>query len=347
MQVLVTGANGHIGANVVRAALAAGHEVRAMMRRGSEARGLEGLKIDRVYGDIRDLPAVEAAMRDCEIVINLATPYIVNPADPQDVIGPALESVRNVLQTAAKLGTQKVIHASSMAAIGPSSDPDRLRSEKNWNDGAEMPYTVAKRDSERIAWTLAEALEVPLVTLNPPLVLGRYDYRITPSTRWALDMLAGTAVLPKGMIGIVDVRDLAAAFVSSIAHGRPGERYIIASHCVPFNELAATIGEMTGKPPQYMPAPRPVVLAFIMLQTGLERLLGGKPLASVGGAREWVHRYQALDTSKARSELGYTARPLAETLIETIQWGLYLNAFPAEAMARLGTRYAARTDWTD
>ncbi len=340
MKILVTGANGHIGANVCRALLAAGHTPRAMLRQGAEVRGLNGLAVEFAYGDIRDAAAVEAALRDCDIVINLATPYITNPENPQDVINPAMESARNVLQAAAKFGIQKVIHASSAAAIGPSKQPGLWRTEKDWFDEADMPYTTAKRDSEKIAWTLAEALDVPLVCLNPPIVVGPHDYRITPSTRWFFDMVEGTAVLPKGAVSIVHVADVAAAFVSAIQHGRPGERYIVSGGSYPFKELAETIRSLTGKGPQVMAAPRPVVLGFIALQTGLERALGRKPLASVGAAREWVHRYQLLDATKAKTELAFSPRPLTDTLTDTIQWGLHLNAFTPAAAERLRARFS-------
>ncbi|MBI3158365.1 MAG: NAD-dependent epimerase/dehydratase family protein [Chloroflexi bacterium] len=345
MLVLVTGANGHIGANVTRALIKAGYDVRAMVREGADTRGLQGLALKMFYGDIRDTAAVEASMRDCEVVINLATPYITNPSRRADVIDPAMEGVRNVLQAAARLGVRRVVHASSMAAIGPSKDPARLRTEQDWFDEADMPYTIAKRDSERIAWTLAEALDVPFISLNPPVVLGRFDYRITPSTRWVLDMVEGTAMLPKGAVGLVHVLDVADALVSAIERGRPGERYIIAGPSVHFKNLVETIRDMTGNGPQYMPAPRPLVLGVISMQAGLLKMMGRPVLASVGAAQEWVHRYQVYDTAKARNELGLSSHTAEEILTEVIQWSLHMNQFSPATAARLQPRYSTHTDW--
>lgn len=345
MKVLVTGANGHIGSNVVRALLKAHHDVRGMLRQVADTRGLDGLAFERVYGDIRDMNAVEAAMRGCDVVINLATPYITQPENPADVIDPAMDSVRNVLQAAAKLRIQKVIHASSATAIGTSKNPSGLRSEKDWRNDGEMPYTTAKVDSERIAWTLAEALEVPLVCLNPPIVLGRFDYRITPSTRWVFDMLEGTTILPKGAMCPVHVLDVAAAFVSAIQHGRAGERYIISGPSVSFKDLATLIKTMTGKGPGYSPAPRPVVLGFVGLQYNLLRLLGRPALANVAAAREWVHRYQVLDTTKANTDLGLSSHSAQEIIEEVIEWGMYLKAFTPQTTARLKERFPSRDAW--
>lgn len=346
MKVLVTGANGHIGANVVRALLKAHHEVRGMLRQGADSRGLNGLAIEQVYGDIRDMGAVEAAMRGCDVVINLATPYVTQPENPADVIEPAMEGVRNVLQAAAKLRIQKVIHASSATTIGTTKNASRPpRTEKDSRDDGEMPYTLAKVDSERIAWTLAEALDVPLVCLNPPIVLGRFDYRITPSTRWVFDMIEGTAILPKGAMSLVHVLDVAASFVSAIQRGRPGERYIISGPSVMFKDVAELIKTMTGKRPGYLPAPRPIVVGFVGLQFNLLRLLGRPSLANVGAAKEWVHRYQLLDTTKARTDLGLSSHTAQEIIEEVIQWGMYIKAFTPQTTARLTERFPSRHAW--
>src|SRR5688572_13878598 len=118
MRVLVTGANGHLGANLVRELLSRGHEVVALVRPTADLRGLRGLPITVAHGDVLDAASVDAATAGAEAVVNLAAVYKMGSIDVDAIVRPAVEGIQNVLSAAAKHGVRRVVHTSSTVAIG-------------------------------------------------------------------------------------------------------------------------------------------------------------------------------------------------------------------------------------
>ena len=150
-RVLVTGANGHIGCNVVRTLQGAGHEPVAFVRASADTRGLDGLELELARGDVRDRAAVRRAMRGCQFVINLAALFETRGYTAEEIMRPAVEGVTNVLESAAELGLERVVHASSVVAVGYGWSPHEIRTGRDWNDENLLPYHAAKTQSERRA----------------------------------------------------------------------------------------------------------------------------------------------------------------------------------------------------
>jgi len=205
MKVLVTGANGHIGANVCRELLQQGHEARAFVRKTADMHGLKGLKIEIAYGDVMDASSLNAAALGCDAIIHLAAVYKTIARTPEEIVAPAVEGSKNVFAAAKQAGIKRIVYTSSIASIGFSESPDHMRSGDDWNEDAQNPYYIAKTQSEKVAQQLSREFDIELIVLCPALVLGVYDYRITPSNQLIRDLVNGKGQTYRGGMNLVDV----------------------------------------------------------------------------------------------------------------------------------------------
>ena len=206
-RILVTGANGHLGANTVRALLQKNYQVNAFVRNNSDLRSLVGLPVTYFFGDITDGEALTTAATGCDAIIHHAAVYKVWAKTPAEVMEPALEGTKNIFNAAAKAGIKRLVYTSSTYAIGTAKNPNLLLTEEDWNDQDNLPYGIAKTKSEQIAWELSEKFNVPMIVLCPAAIYGRYDYKVTPSHRLLVDVCRGLGMTVKGVLSFVDARD--------------------------------------------------------------------------------------------------------------------------------------------
>jgi len=343
-RVLVTGANGHLGCNLVRDLLGSGQQVVALLRPGADASGLAGLELQRISGDVLDAPSVRGALEGCELVFHLAAPYRTWARDPNEVVRPAVEGTENVLRAAKAAGVRRVVATSSCNAVGFTRDPQQPRDELSWNESPRSAYVRAKTLAERRAWALAAELELELVAVLPTAVLGRFDYRVTPTTAPVLDAVQGRGPVPFAM-NLVDVRDVARAHVLAAERGKPGERYLAGGQNVTTAELAEIIWQLTGiRPKQGLP-PYPLLLAVATVAELIARRTGKPPIISPDVAREAHGRHAVFDCSKIQRELGLGPRSAEQVVSEVIRWGLFLGRIREPLATTLRGHFTPDPSW--
>jgi len=341
---LVTGANGHLGANLVRDLVEQGHEVVPMVREGAVTTGLEGLGLTLARGDVRDAAAVERAMQGCELVFHLGTPYATWAKDPQTILEPALVGAENVLRAAKKLGVRRVVVTSSSNAVGFTDDPKKLRDETMWAESATSPYIRAKNEQERRVWALAKELALDVVTVLPTAVLGRYDYKKTPTSGPFVDVLACKAPVPFAA-NLVDVRDVARCHVLAAERGRAGERYLAGGDNVDVPSLAGLVEKLVGKRPGEGLPPL-WVLRIVATLGGMAASLTGKaPPITNELLDDAAGRAPLFDCKKARAELGFAPRGAEEVLVETLRWALFMGWMPEKLAAPLRDKHPPDPAW--
>lgn len=317
---IVTGANGHIGANVVRALLARDLEVVAFVRPGSDRRGIEGLPVEVAEGDILAPETLGPAMEGCDALFHCAAVFALWAKDDASILRPAIEGTENVLRAAAAAGIRRAVVTSSVAAVGGSTSADQLLDAGHWAEGLTVPYYVAKQTAERRAFALADELGLELCTILPTLVLGPHDHRVTPSSRLVLDMLRGEGATVEGGGNVVDVRDVAEAHVLAFERGVPGERYIVGGENLTNRELGALVERVAGVKVKHLTLPR---WLFSTVAGAMElgaAISGRPPMLTRAAVHDLFGRFAWYDTTKTRSRLGLEPRDAEAVIRATAEW---------------------------
>ncbi len=325
---LVTGANGHIGSNLVRDLLQHGYSVVAGVRAGADVRGLAGLEVRRVPGDVLDEGAMATAVEGVDFVFHLGAPYAVWAKDPNTIVEPAVRGTEIVLRAAKAAGVKRVVVTSSCNAVGFTRGAPL--DETHWNERFTSPYLRAKGEQERKAHVIAKELDLDLVTVLPTAVLGPYDYRKTPTTAPFVDVLRGSAPVPFAM-NVVDVRDVARGHVLAAEKGRRGERYLLGGENVDVARLATLIAPHIGKRPSEGLPPAWVLRTVAVVAEAVSAISGKAPPITRALLDDVAGGVPLFDIAKAREELGYRPRPAAEVIEATVRWAHEMGWLPKRA----------------
>ncbi len=345
-RVLVTGANGHLGANIVRSLLKHGHEVIPFIRRSSDVRGLEGLDLSYRYGDMMDAGSLAAAAQGCEVIIHTAAVYRFWAKNPDDIIRPTLVGTRNLFTAAKQAGVKRIVYTSTTFAVGSSDSPDTLRTAEDWNTDQHLPYTIAKTRGEQQAWQLAGETGIALISLCPNGILGPYDYGMTPTTELLCGLINGSGQTFNSGTSFVDVRDVAEVHARAVDAGTPGQRYIIAGEQLPMRELGDIIARLTGVKPPHIGAGRSLSLVIAGLMEMRARVSGSQPALTRNMVRELIGRYHYYDCEKTWQAFGLTPRPSEEMLVDAIRWLLFIGQIKPALAEQLAGKYPADSQWS-
>ncbi|HEY0133821.1 MAG TPA: NAD-dependent epimerase/dehydratase family protein [Nannocystis sp.] len=321
--VLVTGAAGFIGHHVVRLLRAQGRQVRALLRPGEDARNLDELAdpgVERVEGDILDRATLATHMAGCGVVYHLAAVYRTWVPDPKVIYDVNVTGTANVLATAVALGVRRVVYTSSIAAIGldPGGQPADEDTPYNLWPHA-FDYVRSKYLAHHVALAFAPILD--LVVVNPGMPLGPGDIAPTPTGRTLIDTLNGKIrVSFEGGLNLVDVEDVARGHLLAEARGRRGEAYLLTGHNLTIFEMVAELRRVVGMRHGMLRVPAGVASAVgRVLEGWAERVSRREPLITPGTVA-YARQRLFYDHGKARDELGFTVRPLAETLHRAVDW---------------------------
>lgn len=340
-RILVTGASGHIGGNVVRELLRQGRKPIAFVRPSSPPESLATLDVERRSGDVLEPETLDMAMRGCDAVIHCAANFSVWARREEDILRPTLEGTANVLKAAVHAGIRRVVYTSSCVAVGFSKRPDALRNEGDWNDAPHMAYYRAKTDAERLALKLGEELRLEVVSLCPTLVLGAHDYRVTPSTKMILDMANGNGATFDGGASLVSVQDVARAHVAALTRGAAGERFILGGENLTLQAIGAQVAELTGRPIHHLTMPRWAFRTVAALMEAGAAVTGKAPGLTRAAIDDLLGSYAWYDGSRARATLDFEPRSPREVVRETMAWFVERSLLKPAALAQARASLAA------
>ena len=318
---LVTGANGFLGAAVVRALLAAGEHVRAFVRAGSDRRNLSGLDIEIAEGDLTDRVSLDAAVRGCAGVYHVAADYRLWVADPAPMYRTNVEGSVNVLDAAAAAGVPRVVYTSSVAVLGINKD--RTPADEETPVTAEQMIGHYKRSkflAEQAVRGRARELKLAVVTVNPSTPIGPGDVKPTPTGRILLDAAAGRmpAFVDTGL-NLVDVDDCARGHLLAYAAGVPGERYILGGEDFTLRQILETVAAKVGRRPATIRLPHWFVYPIAVAAEGWASVTRREPRVTLDGVRmSTKHMY--FSSRKAERELGYRWRDPRLAIAAAVDW---------------------------
>jgi dihydroflavonol-4-reductase len=316
---LVTGATGLVGNNVVRQLLSRGVSVRVLVRPDSPVRdtALAGLAVDRVVGNLADEDSLARAVDGISTVIHSAA-FVHCGWHHGDVMRSVnVEGTRRIAR-AARLAGARLVHVSSVDAIGLR--PDGKPSDEDTPPGGmpEFPYVVTKRDAEAVVMEEVDR-GLNAVIVNPAYMLGPWDWKPS-SGRMLLEIGAGKGLFaPPGSNDFVDVRDVAAGILAAVVKGRVGRRYILGGHRMSYLEAWRVMAHVAGRMQPLGLAPRPCVRLAGWVGDLKAALTGREgPMNSAATRTSMLaHNYSC---QRAIDELGYRFRPFEDTVQDAWDW---------------------------
>ncbi len=321
MKTFVTGGTGFVGGALVRRLLASGHQVRALVRPGANTRQLDGLPVERISGDLANSDALRQGMAGCEWVFHVAALYAYWGYSWDDFFRSNVEGTRQVLDTAAQLGMQRIVHTSSIASLGIPRDgtPGDEHTPVTIKDML-SDYKRSKYLAEEVAQEFV-ARGLPVVIVNPAAPVGVGDHKPTQTGKLIVDFLNRKmpAYVETGLT-VVDVDDVAAGHLLAAEKGQIGERYILGGENLTLKQVLDLLAEVSGLPQVRTRIPRLVALAWAYADTGLARLDPRRVPAATPAAVHVSSKKEYFSSAKAVRELGYTFVPARQALRKAVEW---------------------------
>lgn len=317
----LTGGTGFVGANLARLLLEKGFSVRCLVRKNSDRRSLDGLKVDYVEGDLLDRTALRAGLAGAKYCFHVAADYRLWAPDPKPMYRANVDGTCAVIDEAVAAKCEKIVACSSVAAVRPPHDrtPSDETSHYGSVDEIVSDYKKSKWLGELAALKAAE-LGAPVVVVNPAAPIGPLDAKPTPTGKVVVDFLNGRipSYIDTGL-NVVDVRDVALGHLLAAQKGRAGQRYILGGENLTLKQMLDALSEATGLPGPSFKTPYAVAYAFGALDTARARLFGGEPLAPLEAVKMARH-YMWFSSEKAKRELGFAPGPARKALADAADW---------------------------
>lgn len=320
MKVVVTGANGFLGSWLVRALAERGCDVHALVRPTADLSELDGATYKTVHGDVTDPESLKKAFEGADSVFHLAGVIAYKESQRALMERVNVGGTRNVIEACAHAKPRRLVHLSSVVAVGAGLSPDQVLNEDSpYNVGhLNLGYFETKRLSEQLVVEAARSGRQDAVILNPSTIYGAGDAR-KGSRSTQLKVARGKfPFYTSGGVSILAVEDAIFGILSGWEHGRNGERYILSGENITIQQLFTTIAELAGvEPPKYhLPN---VALTAMGTWGDLREKMGLRGTFSMENAKTSV-MYHWFDHAKATRELGLRPRPAREAIKASIDW---------------------------
>lgn len=326
---LVTGATGLVGSHVARALAARGDDVRVTVRDRAMLGAIADLDVEVVEADVLERRAMRRALNGVDRLFHVAGATTLR-AGFRALYDANVTGTRVALEEALRAGVQRVVHTSTVAALGPAVRGSTADEQHVLNTArVGLTYANLKAEAEREALRVC-AQGLPVVIVNPAHVLGPGDLYRSSTELVRRFLRREIPVYVDGALCIVGANDVARGHLLAEEHGRVGERYILGGRNFTNDRLFADLGRLSGVEPPALKLPLPAALA---LAQAAERM-PGRPVITVEEVRA-LSMWWAYRSTKAKRELGWTPGHHEQPLIDTIEW--FRTREPAQ-LAAPGTR---------
>lgn len=316
--IVVTGAAGHAGANLVRTLAAQGRPVRALAH--LDRRALEGLDIEVVRGDIRDLDSLLEAFEGAEVVYHLAAVIAIGN-EPWSL----LESVnvggtRNVVEACLRCGVRRLVHFSSIHTLTDTTNGSPVDESSPLVASRRCPpYDRSKAAAEREVYKGIER-GLDAVIISPTAIIGPYDYKPSHFGEALVRLANGQLpALVTGGFDWVDARDVVAGALRAGEIAPTGAKYLLSGHWLSLREVAGMATELTGVKVPGSVFPMWLARVGAPFVSTFDHLAHRRPLYT-STSLQALRGHRHISHDKATRELGYDPRPFRETLIDTLKW---------------------------
>jgi dihydroflavonol-4-reductase len=309
---LVTGANGHLGNNLVRLLIKKGIPVRASVRTIANKEPFIGLDCEVVQSDITDKQSLIRALKGVETCYAVGAAFKLWAKNPEkEIYDVNIQGTQNMIEAAAEAGVNRIVYVSSIAALNYTSLPTKESYGQN-PDRRDMYYN-SKNDGEKLAFELAKKYGIELVAVLPSAMIGSESFGSLNVSYQVIDLILKKKIPVETGITLnwIDVKDVAEGCYLAAERGKNGERYILA------NEKCTSIKDTTKIAQKLFPelniklprsVPKPLLFLIAWLMECASKLSGKAPLLSVKDIAMFSGLQQDFDISKARNELGFNPK---------------------------------------
>jgi dihydroflavonol-4-reductase len=318
----VTGASGLLGGNLAVALLAAGHSVRATRRGSTRVEHLARYPIEWVPADLSDTAALTRAFDGVEWVFHCAAQVSNLPKPTPLLVEANVEGTRHVIDAVRRGHVKRLVHCSTVGAVGLSEDGRPCTEDSPWNFdrlGVADGYVTTKHWAEE---QVNEAVRGGLdaVVVNPSYMLGPFDVKPSSGKMLVQIALRNIPSLTPGMNNFVDVRDVARGMILAAEKGVKGRRYILGGENLSYADAFRRMAAVAGVPPPKWQLPRALVAPLGWVGDVQGALFGAEPLISTVMLR-WAYCQSFIFSSeRAKRELGYTLSPLEGAFRDALTW---------------------------
>jgi dihydroflavonol-4-reductase len=319
----VTGASGHIGSALARELLARGHSVRALVRR--DTRGLDGLAIETVSGDLDSEKSLRRAFEGAEVVFHSAAVISLSSRGVGSGAGKLArvntDGTRRVLEACRACGVRRLVHVSSVEVLSPEPSDEPVDEDRPLRpEGEGDPYAASKAAGEReVRRAASEGQDTVIV--YPTGVIGPFDFKPSMMGRAVIAIAKGgfPALVPGGF-DWVDVRDVAWAAAEAAERAPAGcSRYVTGGAWASLADLAGHVCRVTGARPPLLVVPTVLAHAWAPIAAAAARVTGTPALYTSYTLRT-ISDSRRVSHAKAARELGYAPRSLEQTVRDTCAW---------------------------
>jgi dihydroflavonol-4-reductase len=324
-KVAVTGASGHIGANLVRELLNRGFQVVTLVRKSTAA--LEGLDVTRVNGDILDTRSLQRAFKGVEQVYHLAAHVTLQRGESEILERVNVQGTRNVMTACRLEGVETLVHFSSIHALKlepldqPVTEENPLLDGQNgnWAD-----YDISKASADSLVRQNDDE-DLSTRIIYPTAVVGPNDFRQSFFGQAIRKMAEGRLpALVAGGFDWVDARDVAWGAVEAAEKGEDKDRYILSGNYLGMPEVAAVIAELTGVASPRFTCPTWLAGVFAPMMSSWARLTGETPLYTRDSLAT-LSTNKVMSHEKANRNLSYRPRPFGDSMFDALSFYGYIK----------------------
>ena len=318
MKILVTGGTGFLGLQLVERLVRAGHDVRVFGRSSMAHEKLQGA--EPFQGSLEDPDRVKEALKGREVLYHLAGLVSFDPADGRKMYRLHVDATRGLLSAARESGIGRVILASTSGAIAVSKEPRVIdeTADAPITVVGRWPYYLSKIYEEQLTIAYCRRHGIPLVVMNPSLLMGPGDDRLSSTWTVLKFLQRDLPLMPNGGISFADVRDVADAFVAALTQGELYGRHLMGVNMT-MDDFFQRLSRLSGVPtPPKLGLPSSLQVAGAKALERFWKWRGMEPPVDAASV-DIAEHYFWLDDTKARGLLGWSPRDTGETLHDTVQ----------------------------
>lgn len=318
--ILVTGATGHIGNVLVRQLSARNLPLRGLILPGEDTTPLEGQNIDLIEGDVLDYPSLLSAFEGVDVVYHLAGLITIMPGDDPLVKLVNIQGTRNVIQAVKDTGVRRLIYTSSIHALRRIPHGLTIDEEIPFDN----QYAISAYDFSKASASI-EILKAAQKGMNaviacPTGVIGPYDFKGSEMGNLILDCLDNKVqIYFDGAYDFVDVRDVAHGLTLIAEYGRCGETYILSGDWITVIDLLRSIQAVSNRTLAKIKIPLNIARMIAKIAPHYYNITKKKPRFTLYSIETLVSNSN-ISNSKAKNELGYSPRPIIESIEDSVVW---------------------------